>query len=108
MADREEAPHASEFNTVRRPTGPIAPIERKRYFRRMSNLPDPLFRQRLRVHYADLKAQMDSLSPKSQERFDLERSMLATARLYSTLYRETLEPLHSGPHPETPKGPPPR
>ena len=62
-------------------------------------VPDPLFRQRLRRHYADLKAIRRDLE-RGPAWFDCERAMSATARLYVSLYREAIDPMHSGPHPE--------
>lgn len=59
---------------------------------------DPLFRQRLRTHYGDLQAQHGSMERGSPEWFDCEKAMFSTARLYNTLFKEAISPIHSGPH----------
>lgn len=62
-------------------------------------MPDPMFRQRLRSYHLDLRMQMQGYAPGSPERFDCERAISAVSRLYGTLYKEGIDPIHSGPPP---------
>lgn len=62
--------------------------------------PDPMFRQRLRQYHRDFLEQMKVVERGSPAYFDLERAASAVARLHVTLYKEAMEPLHNGPHPE--------
>ena len=61
--------------------------------------PDPMFRQRLRQYHRDFSATLELLERGSPEWFDCERAAFAVARLHVTLYREAIDPIHSGPHP---------
>lgn len=65
-------------------------------------MPDPDFRDHLRAHYLVLQAQHRDMERGTPAWFDCEKAIFATARLYRTLYREAMEPIHSGPHPVRP------
>lgn len=58
---------------------------------------DPLFRQRLRTHYRDLTTQLATLERGSPGWFDCERAIMATTRLYVTLFKAAIQPVHSQP-----------
>lgn len=59
--------------------------------------PDPMFRQRLRQHHRDLTVQLATLVRGSPEWHDCDRAIMATGRLYVTLYKEAIQPVHSQP-----------
>lgn len=69
---------------------------------------DPLFRQRLKLHYRDLTTQLATLERGTPAWFDCDRAIMATSRLYATLFREAVQPVHSQPayRPDA-KDPPP-
>lgn len=58
-------------------------------------MPDPLFRQRLRRAYFDLRDQLETLERGSPGWFDCEKAMLAIGRLHVTLYKEPVVGVHT-------------
>lgn len=58
---------------------------------------DPMFRQRLRNHHRDLTVQLATLERGTPSWFDCERAIMATSRLYASLYREAIQPVHHQP-----------
>lgn len=57
----------------------------------------PDLRQRLREHHRELTGLLSILERGSPAWHDCERAIMATGRLYGTLFKEAIRPVHSQP-----------